>query len=376
MESLTCLAAEHSWALALGGAIMGCLALAVAIGMVAYRRLGRRNACLETAIGYMSQGLTMFDASGRLVLCNRRYIDMYGLSADVVRPGLTVNGLVEHRIETGSLAMAEAEHYVYERRAALEQDRTVSVMVDLPDRRSIMVTRRPMAGGGWVATHEDVTDSRQAEVRLAHLAQHDDLTDLPNRNFLCEQLTAALKRIKRSGHLAVLALDLDRFKAVNDTLGHGVGDELLKEVARRLRTCLRETDLVARLGGDEFAIVQTQMDKPTDAAILAGRLRDVITLPYDLNGHNVLIDASIGISVAPDDATDADQLLKNADMALTGAKGDGFGSLHFFEAAMDAHVKARRALELDLRKALANGEFELYYQPLVNLERNEVCSCE
>jgi diguanylate cyclase (GGDEF)-like protein len=376
MENLTCLVAGYSWALAVGAGIIGTLALAIGVGGVAYRRLGRRNACLETAIGYMSQGLTMFDASGRLVLCNDRYIQMYGLSADVVRPGLTVSGLIEHRIETGSLTMAEAEHYVHERLTAIEQDKSFSIVVELPDRRTIVVTRQPMPAGGWVATHEDVTDRRQVEARLAHMANHDALTDLPNRASLCAQLATALARVRRDGHLSVLSLDLDRFKSINDTLGHAIGDDLLKDVANRLRACLRETDLVARLGGDEFAIVQTEMTDPTDAERLARRVRDAITVPFEMHGQQILVDVSIGISVAPGDSLDADQLLKNADMALSGAKSDGAGTLRFFESEMDARVKARRTLEVDLRKAIAGGEFELYYQPLVNLERNEVCGCE
>jgi len=170
----------------------------------------------------------------------------------------------------------------------------------------------------------------------------------------------------------VLCLDLDHFKSVNDTLGHPIGDELLKVVAERLRRCTREHDTIARLGGDEFAIIMTAMDQPTDAAALARRIRDSITKPYELDGHQIVADISIGISVAPLDATEPDQLLKNADMALYGAKADGRGAYRFFEPEMDAKMQQRRELELDLRKALVNGEFELYYQPLVDLQSNEI----
>ncbi|MCX6019984.1 MAG: EAL domain-containing protein, partial [Chloroflexi bacterium] len=176
--------------------------------------------------------------------------------------------------------------------------------------------------------------------------------------------------------LAMLYLDLDDFKSVNDTLGHLVGDELLKTVANRLRGCVGKTDIVARLGGDEFAIIQTAIQCPADAGQLAQRIREALAVPCEIDGQQVLTDVSIGISISPDDATELDQLLKNADMALYRAKADGRGTYRFFEAAMDAHAKARRALEIDLRKALGNGELELHYQPLVNLAHDTISGCE
>jgi diguanylate cyclase (GGDEF)-like protein len=199
---------------------------------------------------------------------------------------------------------------------------------------------------------------------------------LPNRALFREQLGHALAGVTRGERLAVLYLDLDNFKSVNDTLGHQVGDELLKVVATRLRGCLRDADTVARVGGDEFAIVQTSINQPGDTAALARRIREALLAPYDLLGHAVVGDTSIGIAVAPDDGTEPTELLKNADMALYGAKADGRGTYRFFEPEMDARMKARRTLELALRAALVNGEFELYYQPLVDLEKNEVTSCE
>ncbi len=200
------------------------------------------------------------------------------------------------------------------------------------------------------------------------MARHDTLTDLPNRVLLRERLEHELKRVKRGECLAVLCLDLDHFKSVNDTLGHPIGDELLKLVADRLRGCTREPDTIARLGGDEFAIIMTQMKKTTDAANLSRRIRESVIEPYQIDGHQIVTDISIGISISPIDGTEPDDLLKNADMALYGAKADGRGTYRFFELAMDARMKARRDLEMDLRKALVNKEFELYYQPLVSLQ--------
>ena len=376
LQNLTSAAGDTGWWLSLATTVVGCLAIISVIGTLAYRRLRLQKLCLDTAIDNMSQGLTMFDRSGRLVLCNQRYLEMYGLSADVIRPGCTVDQVVEHRIKTGSLTVREAERYVDERQATLVNGMTVSKAFELPNGRAIVVTRRPMGEGGWVATHDDITERRQAESRIAHMAHHDALTGLANRVLLREQLEAALLRVRRGERLAVLYLDLDHFKSINDTLGHSIGDALLRSVAKRMHECLRETDTIARLGGDEFAIVQTAIEQPTDATTLAQRLREAVMTPHDVDGHHILADVSIGIALAPNDATDANQLLERADMAMYAAKCDGRGTFRYFEPEMNARAKARRALELDLRHAIANDEFELYYQPLVNLERNEICSCE
>jgi diguanylate cyclase (GGDEF)-like protein/PAS domain S-box-containing protein len=223
----------------------------------------------------------------------------------------------------------------------------------------------------------DVTERRQAEARIAYMAHHDALTDLPNRVMFHERLAEALARVQRnSDAFAVHCLDLDHFKGVNDTLGHPIGDELLKAVAQRLAKCLRETDMVARLGGDEFAVVQYPLGNPDEASKLANRLIEVVSKPYEVHGHEFVVGASIGIALAPGDGNAPDALLRNADMALYRAKAEGRGSAHFFEAEMDRRIQARRMLELDLRKAFANGEFELFYQPLVNLKANAVSGFE
>ncbi len=224
---------------------------------------------------------------------------------------------------------------------------------------------------------EDVTERKNAEQRIAHLAHFDALTNLPNRVLLREKLEQELSLVRRGGQLAVLYLDLDHFKSVNDTLGHSAGDELLKAVTERMRGCLHEADILARLGGDEFAIVQTGIEHPTDAAVLAQKLRDAVNqTSYELHGHQVVVDISIGIALAPDDGTEVDELLKCADMALYGAKSEGRGTYRYFEAEMDARMKMRRSLEVDLRKALINNEFALHYQPLVRLADNQISGCE
>jgi len=326
---------------------------------------------LQTVLNNMSQGVLMFDSETRLIFCNKRYIELYALSSEIVRPGCSLRDLLRHRIERGSFS-GDPDEYTARLAEGIAEGKTFNNIVNLPDGRAVSVVNKPVAGGGWLATHEDVTERQRSEERIAHMARHDALTDLPNRMLLLEQLNHEIKRVKRGECLAVLCLDLDQFKSVNDALGHHIGDELLKLVGERLRRCTRELDIVARMGGDEFAIIMTQMEQAADAATLSKRIRDSVIKPYQVEGHQIVTDISIGISVAPMDAVESDELLRNADMALYDAKADGRGTFRFFEPEMNTRMKVRRELEMDLRKALASEQFELYYQPLVVLETNEV----
>jgi diguanylate cyclase (GGDEF)-like protein len=234
-----------------------------------------------------------------------------------------------------------------------------------------------MPDGGWVATHEDITEQRQSEVKIEYMAHHDALTDLANRVLLNERLEQALgRRIHREEMVAVHHLDLDQFKAVNDTFGHPVGDKLLKIVAERLRALVGETDTIARMGGDEFVIVQAPIADPADATVLAQLIIESMSAPFELDGHQAMIGASIGIAVGPNDGLRPDRLLRNADLALYRAKSDGRSTFRFFEPAMDLQMQTRRVMEQDLRKALPAGEFELYYQPVVNLSSGEISGFE
>jgi diguanylate cyclase (GGDEF)-like protein len=329
------------------------------------------NDKLDAAIGNMHHGLLMVDSDQKVVVVNEQYIHMYDLSPDIVKPGCDLLELFRHRAETGHLKM-KPEEYRDTILARVAEGQTTTMTTHMADGRIISVVNRPMSGGSWVATHEDVTERRHWENKIAHMAHYDGLTDLPNRALFGQRLNAALER---GDTLAVHYLDLDDFKGINDTLGHAVGDGLLKSVAARLLGCVGVSDTVARLGGDEFAIIQI-VNTGEDAEDLARRIRDAIAKPCEIDGQRVKTDVSIGISLSPYDATEFEQILKNADMALYRAKSEGRGTHRFFEAAMDANVKVRRALEVDLRKALDNGELELYYQPIVNLARNAVSGCE
>jgi diguanylate cyclase (GGDEF)-like protein/PAS domain S-box-containing protein len=346
------------------------------LGLLQADELLARIARLETALNNMSQGLIMFDAEERLVICNDFYIEMYGLSRDVVKPGCLLSELLVHRIETGGDLNQDPDEYQRELLHGLAQGNVTSLIVKTAQGRVVLVKNSPMPAGGWVATHEDITDRRRAEAQIAHMAHHDALTGLFNRSRFQEELEQMLTRARRGDRLAVFCLDLDRFKDVNDALGHPVGDLLLKAVARRLRDCVRETDLVARLGGDEFAILQVGASQPTAATLLASRLLDTISAPYELAGHQAVVGLSIGIALAPDDGLDSSALLRSADMALYKAKADGRSLYRFFEPEMDARMQARRSLEIDLRKALAGGEFELFYQPVIDLKTQNVTAFE
>lgn len=338
--------------------------------------LSRAGATVDAAINNMSQGLVMFDSAHRLVVCNQRYLEMYGLTSEVVRPGCSLHELLKYRISSGHFSSSDPQRYSEEIIAGVAKGIPFSKVTVLPDGRTISVVNNPVAGGGWVATHEDITDAKKVEERIFYAAHHDALTGLPNRKFFSEQLEQALKRARHGEPLAVLYLDLDHLKRVNDTLGHAIGDKLLKGVAERIRRCVRDIDLVARLSGDEFAITQISLEQPSDAADLAMRVRDAIHEPFHLDNHQVTVDISVGISIAPNDGIELHELLKTADIALYEAKNTGRGTYRFYEKEMNERMQKRDRLERDLQSALANGEFELHYQPVVNLEKNKIGSFE
>jgi diguanylate cyclase (GGDEF)-like protein/PAS domain S-box-containing protein len=342
------------------------------------RRISLERDSLDTAIDAMSQGLVLFDSKNKLVVCNQNYIAMYGLSPDVVKRGCDLRDLLQHHKDTGSLHADVDAHCV----RVMENVASGIVRVTrIGNGRWVQISHQKAKDGGWVATHEDITERRIAEEKIAHLAHYDTLTDLPNRALFRERLELELERIRRGGQLAVLYIDIDEFKSINDSLGHPVGDELLKTMAARLTRCVGEADFVSRLGGDEFAIVQTSVRQTEDVTDLISRVYGVMREPFECLGHQLSTDASIGVALAPQDGADLDELLKNADLAMYGAKADGRRTYRFFERDMDARTKTRRLLEQDLRQMTAEGKyaeggFDVHYQPLVNLRDNRVSGCE
>jgi len=347
--------------------------------LLVVRRLSQQHQLekqrLDTAINNMTQGLLMFDSSHRLVVANQRYVEMFGVSTEVVKPGCTLHDLLNHRREIGSFK-GDVDEYCATLFHKLAQGKIFQTILETANGGSIQVSYRPLPRGGWVTTLEDITERRRVEDRIAHLAHYDALTDLPNRALFHEQLKRELARIAPGEQLAVLYIDIDEFKSVNDTLGHLIGDELLKSVAVSLGRCVRDTDFVARLGGEEFAIVQTGIRTADDVTGLVTRVLQAIREPYECLGHQVTTDARIGIALAPQHGDDLDQILKNADLAMYAAKSAGRRTYRFFEPEMDARVRARRILEMDLRQAISDGAFEVHYQPCVNLRDNKITGCE
>jgi diguanylate cyclase (GGDEF)-like protein len=329
----------------------------------------------DTALNNMPHGLCMFRADGRLAVMNHRFSDMMNLPDDIVHRGVGAFGIVEACVRAGSISVASGRIILSE----IENSQARDIITTDPDAargRSLSWAFQPMAGGGAVVLLEDITDRRTAEARISHLARYDELTALPNRVNFRDEIERLLKVQREAGQMsALLFVDLDQFKQVNDTLGHPCGDQLLCAVAARLRDMLRPEDSVARFGGDEFVVFQQNIRSPDDAAILARRIVDHLSERYKIDNHLVEIGASVGIAMTSLDIS-ADTLIKNADMALYRAKADGRGTFCFFREELAQTVEARRVLELDLRKALANEEFELFFQPLVNLKSGRISTCE
>lgn len=341
----------------------------------AHDQLDRKSQHLDLAVNNIAQGLVLFDAAGRMVFCNSRYLEMFGLSPDVVKPGCHLRELVAHRKVTGSF-VGDIDHYCDAFMKRVAAGTVNDAVLTTPDGRSVQIVYRRASDGGWVSTLEDITERRNAQTRVAHLAQFDALTDLPNRTSFREHVERSLADASDDERIAVLYIDIDQFKGINDTFGHAVGDALLVEVAARLRGSLRNGDFVARLGGDEFAVVQASVRSRNDVEQLVARLYRSLREEFDCVGHPLSADASIGIAMAPQDGSTLDGLLKRADMAMYQAKWEGRRRHRFFDIGMEHQVNERRLFIRDLGLAIQNDELEVHYQPIVDLDGGEVSGCE
>ncbi len=342
-------------------------------------KLEQMNFWLDVALNNMTRGLSLVDVEQRLVVCNALYQQMYDLPAELVRPGTHFDKILQHRIALIGTIEGESttNGAIAENFGRIIQSGTAqSFNQQMMDGRSIHVSLRPLPNGGWVALHEDVTEERRAQAKMAKLARHDTLTGLANRLLFREELEEACRGLEQGHSFSLLCIDLDHFKDVNDTLGHPTGDALLQAVAARLMDTARGRDVVARIGGDEFAIVQAGAQTRPQAETFTQRLIKAVSQPYQIHGHKIIIGATVGIAFAPLDGSDPDQLLKYADMALYRAKSMGRGTHAFFESEMAGRLKVRRSLELDLRRALAEEQLELYYQPIIDLATETIVSCE
>jgi diguanylate cyclase (GGDEF)-like protein/PAS domain S-box-containing protein len=345
-----------------------------------------QNRRFDAAVNNMTQGLAMFDGDSRLVVCNERFRTMYGFSAAEVRAGRTFRDIITSANFGPPLGGPDA--LVADIMAMAAKPHSSTHEFVHPSGRIFLATISPMENGGWVATHEDVTEIRQNESRVRRLAHNDLLTAIPNRSSFIDKLEEARKRLETENcPFSVLMLDLDRFKDVNDSLGHAMGDVLLKETAQRLLAALRSTDVVARLGGDEFAIIQgparpsTQnpgnFDEMREQAImLANRIIEMVGEPYDIDGRKVVVGVSVGIALAPHDGRAPDELMKRADLALYRVKADGRNGYALFDADLARAADERHRLEVDLRQGLERQEFELHYQPVADIASRRTCAME
>ena len=334
--------------------------------------MAARASLYALAFEELPHGLSIFDADDRLLVANRRYRDLWQLPEQLCQPGARSVDLAAASAAT-ELPCADGASGDAGAGSTVQRGRREWL---LQDGRAIRVITTQLPGGRCMALHEDITALRRDQLQLAYLARHDELTGLPNRAQLSDEMARQLSRVPRGDDLALLSLDLDRFKSVNDTLGHSVGDALLKQVAARLRASARAGDLIARLGGDEFAILQTGTAQPAGSTALARRLIEALAHPFDLDGHQVHIGCSVGVAVAPFDGEQADSLIKSADLALQRAKTAGRGVVRYFEPEMDARLQVRRQLEIDLRGAIQRGEFELAFQAQVSADSQLVSGVE
>jgi diguanylate cyclase (GGDEF)-like protein len=344
--------------------------------VIAGRDVSSLAARFDSALNNMPNGLCMFDAERRVLVANKRLAELLKVPAVIGGTAMSARELILRCAERGTLAAADVERFAAEFEGRLAARAEGELCIETQEGRTLELTFQPMAGGGSVVLFEDITERKAAQAKINQLARYDVLTDLPNRAFFRDQMDAAVGALRQRGPFAIHFIDLDEFKEVNDTLGHPCGDELLQAVAERLRSVVRDTDVVARFGGDEFVVLQHPLTQAKEAAALADRLVAILGEPFKISGQEVVVGASIGITLAPRDGTNADQLLRNADMALYRAKADGRRVWRFFEQGMDVMAQARRNLQVDLRNALAADALEVYYQPLLNLHTGRISTCE
>ena len=330
--------------------------------------LAEQNFRFDAALANMSHGLCMFDSQHRLLVWNRRFCEIYKLPPEALSPGTTIRNLVELSVARGNHPDRSLNDLVSENEALLNSGVLTHSRRLLPDGRIIALSYQPVTGGGAVVIYEDVTDREKAEERAQFLATHDDLTGLPNRWMFAEAVNDAVKAGHRYGHLfAVIFMDLDRFKNINDTLGHAAGDVLLIETAKRLKECVRKSDVIARIGGDEFVILLREISDQSQVARIAQKILTAVVRPLAIHGHECRITGSIGISMFPTDALDEETLIKNADAAMYVAKEEGRNGFRFHFQDITTQSIERLTLEASLRGALERDELLLHYQPKQDL---------
>ena len=337
----------------------------------------RKQALLEATLHNIGQGICLFDQDLNLMVWNERYIELLNLPRDLVKEGTPLSDILRFNGERGEYGDVSIQALISDRVAIARRREPYRMERTRPNGRVIQVDHNPMPGGGYVATYTDITERKQTEARMRHLAVHDVLTSLPNRTLFLDRLRQALLSARRFQRgVTVLFVDLDRFKDINDHFGHDVGDLMIQEMGQRLSRIIRDSDTAARLGGDEFAIIQTDVQNIEDTIVLAQRIIDELCQPFDCRGIRLHSTASVGITLFPEDGENPEQLVKNADMAMYAAKAEGRNNYRFFLPSMHERVKERKTIEEDLRNALEHDQLELYYQPKIDCRTERVVGAE
>jgi len=328
---------------------------------------------LDAALSNIPLGICFASGDNKLILCNQKYRAIYNLPPEATRPGITTIEVMDYLFTSDRRPRVGREQYITLRDGMIGGGTRRQMIVELISGHSIAITHQPMPDGGWIATHEDITDRRRADSHIRYLAHHDILTGLLNRAAFTEKLDDAVTRLHRHGAcFAVFLIDLDRFKTVNDTLGHLAGDQLLREAGSRLKSLLTETDNLARLGGDEFAILLSAQGSPReDSASLAARILTLMSEPFDIDGNPICVGASVGIALASEPTIQSYEILRMADLALYDVKENGRNHSCFYEAGMLSALRERRDLEHQLRLAISAEEFELHYQALIDVNTGQ-----
>ena len=349
----------------------------VALQGQAQEEAQRKQALLEATLHNIGQGICLFDQDLNLMVWNERYIELLNLPRDLVKEGTPLSDILRYNGERGEYGDVSIQALISDRVAIARRREPYRMERTRPNGRVIQVDHNPMPGGGYVATYTDITERKQTEARMRHLAVHDVLTSLPNRTLFLDRLRQALLSARRFQRgVTVLFVDLDRFKDINDHFGHDVGDLMIQEMGQRLSRIIRDSDTAARLGGDEFAIIQTDVQNIEDTIALAQRIIDELCQPFDCRGIRLHSTASVGITLFPEDGENPEQLVKNADMAMYAAKAEGRNNYRFFLPSMHERVKERKTIEEDLRNALEQDQLELYYQPKIDCRTEKVVGAE
>lgn len=339
--------------------------------------LAEQNRRLDAALTNMSHGLCMFNSEGRLALSNRRMRELFDIPEGDSSDGSALADLASERPPVGDCATAAVAKFRTEFARRADQPKVANAMLAFDNGRVISWSKAPTSDGGSVVIFEDVTEREQAEARARFLSSHDSLTGLPNRPSFEQMLRSAIKLCRRyEKTFCLMFIDLDRFKLVNDTLGHSAGDVLLKEAAARLRACIRDSDVVARLGGDEFVVILHDIGEPMKVQTVAEKIAQMLAAPFDIQGHECCVSASIGVAIYPRDATDEDTLLTCADAAMYRVKQEGKNNVRFFSPELTTASIERLVMESELRRAIENSEFVLHYQPKRRIATGEIVGVE